>query len=243
MKSDELPLVKHFSLSSESNTWRIENRDPETKTYNLRNHQLDVYINNPYDAITAFPSAEDHCGETSTESLITENNRFKQELFIKETELQELQIKFENLKMESNEKEKTTSDDYWRRQYVITKQLQKTEDSNLKQINKVYAQKHLEITSANQKLGIENKKLVQKIKELNRELRKMKDKKTRKIKREERRQLKTTRKTGKKPVEMAASSPVELTIQTEEVVEVFDLLDDGDSPVTSPVILPPEFFN
>ena len=243
MKSDYLPLVKHFSLSSKSNRWRIKNSDPQTKTYNVRNHQLDVYINIPYDAITAFPSAEDLCSETSKESLITENNRFKQELFIKETELQELQIKFENLKMESNEKEKTTSDDYWRRQYVITKQLQKTEDSNLKQMNKVYAQKHLEIASANQKLGIENKKLVQKVKELNRELRKMKDKKTRKNKREERRQPEATRKTNKKPVEMVASSPVELTIQTEEVVEVFDILDDGDSPVTSPVILPPEFFN
>ena len=175
IKSDELPLVKHFSLSRESNTWRIKNRDPETKTYNVRNHQLDVYINVPYDAITAFPSAEDQCSETSKESIITENNRFKQELFIKETELQELQIKIENLKIESNEKEKTTSDDYWRRQYVITKQLQKTEDSNLKQMNKVYVQKHLEITSANHKLGIENKKLVQKIKELNRELRQIMD--------------------------------------------------------------------
>ena len=110
-------------------------------------------------------------------------------------------------------------------------------------MNKVYAQKHLEITSANQKLGIENKKLMQKVKELNRELRKMKDKKTRKNKREEKRQPEATRKTNKKPVKMAASSPVELTIQTEEVVEVFDILDDGDSPVTSPVILPPEFFN
>ena len=94
MKSDELPLVKHFRLSSESNTWRIKNRDPETKTYNVRNHQLDVHINVPYDAITAFHSGEDHCSETSKEGLITENNRFKQELFIKETELQELQMKF-----------------------------------------------------------------------------------------------------------------------------------------------------
>ena len=139
MKSDELPLVKHFSLSSETNTWRIKNRDPESKMYNVKNHQLDVYINVPYDAITAFPSTEDHCSETSKESLITENNRFKLELFVKETELQELQIKSEKLRMESNEKEKTTSDDYWRLQYVITKQLQKTEgDSNLKQMNKVY---------------------------------------------------------------------------------------------------------
>ena len=42
IKLDELPLVKHFSLKSESNTWRIKNRDPETKTYNVGNHQLDV---------------------------------------------------------------------------------------------------------------------------------------------------------------------------------------------------------
>ena len=34
-------------------------------------------------------------------------------------------------------KEKTTGDDYWRRQYVITKQFKKTEDSNLKQMHKV----------------------------------------------------------------------------------------------------------
>ena len=95
--------------------------------------------------------------------------------------------------MESNEKEKTTSDDYWRRQHVITKQLQKTEDRNLRQMNKVFAQKYLEITSANQKLGIENKKLVQKIKELNRELRKMEAKKTRKIKWEETRQSEATK--------------------------------------------------
>ena len=61
-------------------------------------------------------------------------------------------------------------------------------------MNKVFAQKHLEITSANQKLGIENKKLVQKIKELNRELRKMEAKKTRKIKWEETRQSEATKK-------------------------------------------------
>ena len=49
------------------------------------------------------------------------------------------------------------------------------------------------ITSANQKLGIENKKLLQNIKELNCELKKMKTKKTRKIKREETRQSEATK--------------------------------------------------
>ena len=49
------------------------------------------------------------------------------------------------------------------------------------------------------------------------------------------------KKTDREPVQIASSSQ-ELNIQTEEVVELFDILDDGDSPVTSPVILSPEFF-
>ena len=71
----------------------------------------------------------------------------------------------------------------------------------------------------------------------------MKVKKNRETKREEKRQLEATKKTGIKLVEIASSS-LELNIQTEEEVEeVFDILDEGDSPVTSPVILPPKFFN
>ena len=68
--------------------------------------------------------------------------------------------------MNNTEKGKTTTDDYWRRQYVLTKQLQKTEESNLKQINKAFAQKHLEITSANKKLGMANEELGEQIKHL-----------------------------------------------------------------------------
>ena len=78
--------------------------------------------------------------------------------------------------MNKTEKGKTTTDDYWRRQYVLTKQLQKTEESNLKQINKAFAQKHLEITSANKKLGMANKKLGEQIKQLNCKLEKEKKK-------------------------------------------------------------------
>ena len=128
-------------------------------------NQLDFYANVPYAAITAFPLANDQ-SEITREALISENTRFRQELFIKETELQELQRKFESLQMSNTEKGKTTSDDYWRRQYVLTKQLQKTEESNLKQINKAFAQKHLEITSANKKLGMANKELGEQIKQL-----------------------------------------------------------------------------
>ena len=108
------------------------------------------------------------------ESLVSENTRFRQESFIKETELQELQMNFESLQMNNTEKGKTTTDDYWRRQFVLTKQLQKTEESNLKQINKAFAQKHLEITTANKKLGVSNKELGKKIKQLNCKLEKEK---------------------------------------------------------------------
>ena len=85
------------------------------------------------------------------ESLNSENTKFRQQLYIEETELKELQMKFESLRMENNGIETTTSDDYWGRQYVLTKQMQKLDDNKLKQINKAFAHKHLEITSANQK--------------------------------------------------------------------------------------------
>ena len=151
MKASELPILKDFSLSNNQNVWRIKNRNPTTKMYNIRNNQLDIYANVPYAVITDFPSTNEQ-NEITRESLNLENTRFRQELFIKETELQELQIKFESLQMNKTEKGKTTTDDYWRRQYILTKQLQKSEESNLKQINKAFAQKHLEITSANKKL-------------------------------------------------------------------------------------------
>ena len=89
----------------------------------------------------------------------------------------------------------------------------------------MYARKRLEITTVNQNLGIENKKLVEKVQQLNSELTKLKKK--------NRKQKKVIK---------------ELSITEEddtgnEVVEVFDIMDDGKSPVPSPVILPPEFFN
>ena len=133
--------------------------------YNIKNNQLDIYANVPYAAITAFPATNEQ-NEITIESLISENTGFRQELFIKETEWQELQINFESLQMSNTEKGKTTTDDYCRRQYVVTKQLQKTEENKLKQINKAFAQKQLEITSANKKLGMANKELGEQIKQL-----------------------------------------------------------------------------
>ena len=88
----------------------------------------------------------------------------------------------------------------------------------------MYARKHLEITTANQNLGVENKKLVEKVQQLNSELTKLK-KKNRKQKRI-----------------IKELSNTEKHEDGDEVVEVVDIMDDGNSPVPSPVILPPEFF-
>ena len=92
--------------------------------YNIRNNQLDICANVLYAAITAFPSTNEQ-NEITRYSLISENTRFRQELFIRETELQELQIKFKSLQVNNTEKGKATTDVYWRRQYVLTKKLQK----------------------------------------------------------------------------------------------------------------------
>ena len=223
-KTENLPILKEFSLPETTNVWRIKDRDTQKNTYLARNNQLDSYVNFPYAHLTAFPTPADAIEEVTQASLISENSKFRQELFVKETELQELQIRFERLQMQNSEKEKITSDDYWRRQYIVSQQVKKTEESNVKEINKVYARKHLEITTANQNLGVENKKLVEKVQQLNSELTKLK-KKNRKQKRI-----------------IKELSNTEKHEDGDEVVEVVDIMDDGNSPIPSPVILPPEFF-
>ena len=223
-KTENLPILKEFSLPETTNVWRVKDRDTQKNTYLARNNQLDSYVNFPYAHLTAFPTPADAIEEVTQASLILENSKFRQELFVKETELQELQIRFERLQMKNSEKEKVTSDDYWRRQYIVSQQLKKTEESNVKEINKVYARKHLEITTAHLNLGVENKKLVEKVQQLNSELTKLK-KKNRKQKRI-----------------IKELSNTEKHEDGDEVVEVVDIMDDGNSPVPSPVILPPEFF-
>ena len=223
-KTENLPILKEFSLPKTTNVWRIKDRDTQKNTYLARNNQLDSYVNFPYAHLTAFPTPADAIEEVTQASLFSENSKFRQELFVKETELQELQIRFERLQMQNSEKEKITSDDYWRRQYIVSQQVKKTEESNVKEINKVYARKHLEITTANQNLGVENKKLVEKVQQLNSELTKLK-KKNRKQKRI-----------------IKELSNTEKHEDGDEIVKVVDIMDDGNSPVPSPVILPPEFF-
>ena len=138
-------------------------------------------------------------------------------------------MKFESLQMSNTEKGKTTSDDYWRRQYLLTKQLQKTVESNLKQINKAFAQKHLEITSAKKKLGMANKELVEQVKQLNCKLEK------------EKRKRQKQKKLIKSLISKHEKTP-ESWDDSQDVQEV-PLIEDDDSPVPSPVILPPEFLN
>ena len=99
--SEKLPVLKTFSLPADNSIWIIKNRDPKKGTYTLRNNLLDVYIEVPYDAISAFPVEMPELTNINTVKLIAENTTFRQELFQKETELQELQLKLENLKMES----------------------------------------------------------------------------------------------------------------------------------------------
>ena len=98
VNSEKLPVLKTFSLPAENNKWRIKNRDPKKGTYTLRNNLLDAYIEVSYDAIAAFPVEMPELSNINTSSLIEENTTFRQELFQKETELQELQLKFEELK-------------------------------------------------------------------------------------------------------------------------------------------------
>ena len=230
VNSEKLPVLKTFSLPTENNKWKIKNRDPKNGTYTLRNNMLDAYIEVPYDAISAFPVDMPELSNINTSSLIEENTTFRQELFQKETELQELQLKFEQLKMESQKppEEKQLPNDYWRRQYVVAHQLQKTSESNAQTMLKTFSLKHLEITNANKKLGEKNLELGKKITQL------MKENEEQKTKISE---LKRRVKKHKKRQSMDKDKPTEDDIQ-----EVLLIEDDGNSPMSSPVILPPEFF-
>ena len=164
----------------------------------------------------------------NTSSLIEENTTFRQELFQKETELQELQLKFEQLKMESQKppEEKQLPNDYWRRQYVVAHQLQKNQ--RIKRAN--YVKNVLLETFRNnkcqQKVGEKNLELGKKITQL------MKENEEQKAKISE---LKRKVKKHKKRQSRDNSEPTE-----DDVQEVL-LIEDDDSPVPSPVILPPEF--
>ena len=135
-KTENLPILKEFSLPETTNVWRMKDRDTQKNTYLARNNQLDSYVNFPYAHLTAFPRPADAIEEVTQASLISENSKFRQELFVKETELQELQIRFERLQMQNSEKEKVTSDDYWRRQYIVSQQVKRRRKVMLKKLTK-----------------------------------------------------------------------------------------------------------
>ena len=128
-------------LPPDKNKWRIKNRDPKKGSYTLRNNLLDVYIEVPYDAISAFPVELPELTNINTSNLIEENTTFRQERFQMETELQELQLKFEQLKLESQKipEEKQQPNDYWWCQYVVAHQLQETSESNAQKMLKTFS--------------------------------------------------------------------------------------------------------
>ena len=94
---------------------------------------------------------------------------------------------------------------------------------------KTFSLKHLEITNANKKLGEKNLELGKKITQLIKENEEQKTKIS---------ELKRRVKKHKKRQSMDKDEPTEDDIQ-----EVLLIEDDGNSPMPSPVILPPEFFN
>ena len=227
--SEKLPILKTFSLPADNNKWRIKNCEPKKGTYTFRYNLLDVYIEFPYDAISAFPAEMSELTNINTSKLIEENTTLRLELFQKEIELQELQLKFEQLKLESQKlpEEKQQPNDYWRHKYVVAHQLQKTSESNSQTMLKTFSLKHLELTNANKKLGEKNLELGKKITQLMMENVEQRPKfpNSKEVKKHRKRQS------------MDKDEPTEDDIQ--EVL----LIKDDDSPVTSPVILPPEFFN
>ena len=135
-KTETLQKPKELCLPDTMNVWRIKDRDTQYNTYLARNNQLDSYVNFPYAHLTAFPTPADATKEVTQASLNTENSKFRQELFIKETELQELQIRFERLQRQCSEKEKVTSEDYWRRQYIVSQQAKKRRKVMLEKLTK-----------------------------------------------------------------------------------------------------------
>ena len=140
-KTENLPIMTEISLPETMNVWGIKDRDTQNNTYLARNNQLDSYVNFPYAHLTAFPTPADAFEEVTEASLISENSKFRQELFVKETELQELQIRFERLQMQCSEKEKITSDYYWRRQYIVSQQVKKRKKVMLKKLIKCMREK------------------------------------------------------------------------------------------------------
>ena len=124
-KTQTLPIMKKFSLPDTMNVRKVKDRDTQNNTYLARKYQLGSYVNFPYAHLTAFPTPAFATEEVTQASIITENLKCRQELIIKQTELPELQIRFERLQMQCSKKEKVTSDDCWRRQYMVSQQVKK----------------------------------------------------------------------------------------------------------------------
>ena len=210
------PVIHEFSLSNDHNEWRIKDRDETSNEYILRNNTLDTTIKVHFSKISAFPEKPPTTNIISQEELIRENNQFRQNLYHKMTELDELQAKFDHLKITNDKAEEHNNDDYWRRQYTISQRLTGISESNLHTITKQYAIKNLEIQEANKRLGEANKKLTKENADLHMQVNKLKMKK---------KKLSKTLKKANKLIEASQRDPQE----TPPVVIEIDSEDDDES--------------
>ena len=178
----EVPVINVFPLPSSKNVWRIKDRDVKNRSYILYNKNLCTYIKAPYEAITAFPDEENGQYELTNAALITENCTFRQQLFQRELEVEDLQLQLEQLKLER----KTTgaaSNDYWRRQYLISNRLKCQGEDNTVKLARSYATTNLELSAkarkAEQQIAVlekKNRQLEQKLEEAKNKSKKLKRK-------------------------------------------------------------------
>ena len=178
----EVPVINVFPLPSSKNVWRIKDRDVKNRSYILYNKYLCTYINAPYEAITAIPEEENGQYELKNAALITETSTFRQQLFQQELEVEDLQLQLEQLKLET----KTTcaaSNNYWRRQYLISNRLKCQGENNTIYLARSYAKTNLELSAktrkAEQQIAVlekKNRQLEQRLEEAKNKFKKLKRK-------------------------------------------------------------------
>ena len=153
----------------------------KNRRYFLYNKNLCTYINAPYEAITAFPEEENGQYELTNAALITENSTFRQQPFQRELEVEDLQVQLEQLKLER----KTTgaaSNNYWRRQYLISNRLKCQGEENSIKLARSYATTNLELSAKTRKAEQQIAVLEKKNRQLERRLEEAKNK-SKKLKR------------------------------------------------------------
>ena len=86
--------LSNVHLPHRVNVWKLDSRDPEKHSYMLRQDKGTLRTSVPYDAITAFGIPIDE--------IPVSDYQLRTSLYEAETNLQELQMKFDNLKLEND---------------------------------------------------------------------------------------------------------------------------------------------